>query len=84
MDPKTIRKIINEMFEQYHSPEIEEPVIKKFLKKYGIEDEEEVWKFLVKAEDLGLITICASTRKYGEISIVKGDLRNWGKVIFKI
>jgi hypothetical protein len=84
LNDETIKKIVNELFELYHNSEIREPIIKKFLQKYGINNEDKMWKFLIKAEDMGLITICASPYKYGEIYIVKGNLREKGNVVFKI
>jgi len=73
-DDKTIRSIIDELFKRYHSP-IREPIVRKFLREYGISDDEDIWHFLIKAEDLGLITLCGSPHRYGEILVVKGNIR---------
>ena len=76
MDDKTITKIINDIFKKYGN-RIREHVIKRFLKnKYKIENENEMMRLLARAEELGLITICASPYSYGELLIVKGNIKD--------
>lgn len=75
MDDETIKKIIGEMFNEL-GKRVREPKIKRYLKKHGINNEDEMLKILIRAEDLGLLTICASPHKYGEILVVKGKIKS--------
>ncbi len=72
-DEETVRNIIDRLFEQYQSP-VREPTVRRFLKEYGISSDEDAWNFLITAENLGLITLCGSSFKYGEIFVFKGDI----------
>ena len=76
LDKNTIRKIIEELFKFYNTTRVFEAEIRRFLKiNYNIVDEDDFWRILIEADRLRLITICASPYKYGEISIVKGNVR---------